>query len=308
MAPINSDDFDLDDFEEVPSSPSRPEKQKATYETAGASDHSAVAGVLQLNANGNVLAAAKRYAGIKRLRVDQLTEVETFLNDTPAGREVRNYIKNIGHYVSAVFFSVRLAAFRGDHATKLVTAKLISLCLDLPENIEHDIASYDRLDEAVGEFFTQRRSLAKKEIRDSVCKKASGKFTALPDKECLNIYKLTQNLIKGLCLSHSEGDDKKICCLLRPAEKLPTSGIRLHVKTRIIVTVELCARIAIMRRVYQMVSGQDYWPSADNSMEALQKKVGYDKDRIGRLVKDVLLKDRAKYGVDDYQIEEGTPT
>lgn len=73
-----------------------------------------------------------------------------------------------------------------------------------------------------------------------------------------------------------------------------------------------------------MDSGQDYWPSVDNFMEAVRKKGNYDKDRIGRLVnishhsftltilfslvKDILLKDRVKYGIDDYQIEEGIPT
>lgn len=73
---FRSDDIDLSDVEETPSSPIRPEKRTADHLDAD-NDTFVTANV---PANGNLQAMAKRYAGIKKLRPDQCTEVESFLN------------------------------------------------------------------------------------------------------------------------------------------------------------------------------------------------------------------------------------
>lgn len=72
--------------------------------------------------------------------------------------------KNILHYVAATSLSSHLTTYRGNHGTKLVTQKLMELVLDLPENLRHDIAGMIKLEDAVSEAFTQRRSTIKKEV------------------------------------------------------------------------------------------------------------------------------------------------
>lgn len=69
---INSNDFNLDDIEELPPTPSRPEKRPRLDADETGLSTSAV--------NGNLLAFAKRFAVSKKLRPDQMTEVESFLN------------------------------------------------------------------------------------------------------------------------------------------------------------------------------------------------------------------------------------
>ncbi|THU84061.1 hypothetical protein K435DRAFT_560321, partial [Dendrothele bispora CBS 962.96] len=138
--------------------------------------------------NTNVLTAAKRVAHSKRLRPEQIVELEQFLNDSVIGREAKMFIlnvelgnkideiligqqswepsdslkKNIKHYVAATTLSTSILLYLARSNISIVVEKLLSLSLDLPKNIRHDASAMQSLTHAVEYAFTQRRSDMKK--------------------------------------------------------------------------------------------------------------------------------------------------
>ncbi|THU98411.1 hypothetical protein K435DRAFT_795702 [Dendrothele bispora CBS 962.96] len=251
--------------------------------------------------NSNAVLAAKRLAATKKLKKDDMADYEAYLNDSAFGREARTHLlmlqvntkldkiissqptwepssglmKNINSYVASSSLSTSLLSFRGDSTRDLVVNKLISLGLDIPENIRQDAAAIDRLNKAVEEAFTQRRSSMKKIIRDSMYHKVGGSWVRLDDQDCTNIYDLTKSLVHG---THSS------------------------------LTAELCARVAIFRMVYVGSPGKEYWVQVDGTINGIRKKYEYKRREIAKAVKFILEEDRQKYGINEYTITDDDQT
>ncbi|THU93254.1 hypothetical protein K435DRAFT_799832 [Dendrothele bispora CBS 962.96] len=247
--------------------------------------------------NSNLIAAAKSLAKRRKLTDDQVSDVETFLNENAIGREVRSYIvtldlinkvdkivknqaqwepsaalkRNINHYVNATSLSPHLRSFLGPSTVAAVVTKLLDLGLELPENIRQNQSALDQLTKLVAEAFTQRRSTMKKAIKASVGVNNKKSYTLLPAAECQNIYELAQTLARN---------------------------------TKCGVSAELCARAAILRRAFEKSPGDEYWERVDKLLKDLCEKGKHDPKLIANLVKNLLEKDCGKYGTNDYQIRD----
>ncbi|KAJ7073660.1 hypothetical protein C8F01DRAFT_1075388 [Mycena amicta] len=70
------------------------------------------------------------------------------------------------------------------------------------------------------------------------------------------------------------------------------------------VTVELCARVALMREVFMQCYNTDgnLWNKIDSYLEAIRKKAAGDAHKIARAFRMILQDDRNNHGTDDYEI------
>ncbi|KAJ7661124.1 hypothetical protein B0H17DRAFT_1144729 [Mycena rosella] len=215
-SPSSADDDDLRDMlnamgQPSPIAPSRNGADKRTHEamTAGNSDddaepHAATSPAFAL-ANPNIVAAARRYGERKRLRAEQVTDVDVFLKDPASLREVklltnlfaignslekivmatRGYEvsaelkKNIKSYAPTVLFSSKINDYKGD------VPKKILLIVDV-----------------VQDALTQEQSNIKKKIVASYKLHKSDKAHAPADKQ-QNIFNLTARIVKGTKSSRS---------------------------------------------------------------------------------------------------------
>ncbi|KAJ7816087.1 hypothetical protein B0H14DRAFT_2602918 [Mycena olivaceomarginata] len=73
-------------------------------------------------------------------------------------------------------------------------------------------------------------------------------------------------------------------------------GQRFVKDTETTLTVELCARIALMRQQYKFYPGDDFWDKLDAELAWMRKQAGYDKHKIAKAFKQVLADDRASHG------------
>ncbi|KAJ6623229.1 hypothetical protein B0H10DRAFT_2213617 [Mycena sp. CBHHK59/15] len=254
--------------------------------------------VLVLTANQNAISALQRYSERKRLRVDQTTEVTLLLNDPPAFRhakimanlfhvanqlsaivtaqptfEVSSHLeKNISNYAVAVLLSSKISAYKGSIPINTLLDILKKFRFDLPAGIENNPADYGKVVAVVQDAFTQLRSKFKKALSASVRTNKADK-TIAPGPEHQNIFKLTQIFVDG---------------------------------TRCTVTVELCARVALMRAVFLQDSGPKYWDKLDASLASIRSEAKGDAKKITRAFRHILTKDQNTHGVKDYEISDTT--
>ncbi|KAJ7792282.1 hypothetical protein B0H14DRAFT_2624031 [Mycena olivaceomarginata] len=73
-------------------------------------------------------------------------------------------------------------------------------------------------------------------------------------------------------------------------------GQRFVKDTETSLTVELCARIALMRQQYKFYPGDDFWDKLDAELAWMRKEAGYDEHKIAKAFKQVLADDRAEHG------------
>ncbi|EEB99327.1 hypothetical protein MPER_01013, partial [Moniliophthora perniciosa FA553] len=146
----------------------------------------------------NVIQGVKRLGQNKKLRTDQIVELQNFLNDTALGREGRAYVlnlelsnkldkiittqaawqpsqalkKNVQSYVAAACLSIHIVSYRGtEMTTRVVLDKLYALGIDLPSSIKQNPAAEESLRKLIEYEFTQKRSAMKKHIRSSMSEK-----------------------------------------------------------------------------------------------------------------------------------------
>ncbi|KAJ7819077.1 hypothetical protein B0H14DRAFT_2600902 [Mycena olivaceomarginata] len=74
------------------------------------------------------------------------------------------------------------------------------------------------------------------------------------------------------------------------------SGNVQEVYTETTLTVELCARIALMRQQYKFYPGDDFWDKLNAELTWMRKQAGYDEHKIAKAFKQVLADDRADHG------------
>ncbi|KAJ7327988.1 hypothetical protein DFH08DRAFT_967760 [Mycena albidolilacea] len=179
-------------------------------------------------ATQNAANAVKSFAKKQKLRGEQLTQVDTFLNDTPTVREgkifslllslqndVGNIIvaapafsvspglqTNIKSYAIAVMLSPKLAQYCGDLPVQHVINILKKHRFDMPPGIENNPADMQKITAAVQYAFTQDQSSLKKKlfasVRVSRVNEAGTRVTVdLPPCQHQNLFGLAQAFVDG---------------------------------------------------------------------------------------------------------------
>ncbi|KAJ7097467.1 hypothetical protein C8R44DRAFT_889375 [Mycena epipterygia] len=244
--------------------------------------------------NQNTVIAVQRYVERKRLRGDQTTEVNIFLQDSAAVRDTKLLVnllhlsnqlntivtaapvfatsaaleKNLHDYATAILLSSKITAYKGAVPTNTLLNILRKHRFDLPIGIENNPADFAKVIAAVQEAFTQLRAKLKKALCASLkVNKHDRNFAAGPKQQ--NIFKLTQILVEG---------------------------------TQCTVTVELCARVALMRKTYLVVSGPKFWDKLDSNLAEIRNNADGKAKRIVKAFSHILAKDQEKHGVNDYEI------
>ncbi|KAL0570870.1 hypothetical protein V5O48_011095 [Marasmius crinis-equi] len=198
-------DVDVDDFAfmdnamEIPSSPipaqsSRKRKRSDGLSDGEDADNDENTGLPALNAqtmvacSRNVIEKVNRYATKKKLRPEQLCEVEKFLQDREAIQRGKLYVEcfavqnmvetivvaqppyavskelktNIDNYAWAILLSPTLRTYKGAVPKEHLLAIVKKFRFDLPPGIEHNTASWEKVSTQVETSLTQIRSAVKK--------------------------------------------------------------------------------------------------------------------------------------------------
>ncbi|KAF8879346.1 hypothetical protein CPB85DRAFT_1443188 [Mucidula mucida] len=191
--------------------------------------------------NPNDLIAVKNFAARKKLKTEQLAEVEVFLQDPPHVCDAKTFAllhsvfnkveeivvatpafevsddlrKNINSYSVAMLLSSHIASYKGAPATDSLLKLLLRLPLGIPAGITANAADYNRLQSAVSDALTQTRATFKKHL--AIRRKGGPE----PD-----IFTLARTFIKN---------------------------------TKCELSVPLCCRIALMRMVFKKHAANDFW-------------------------------------------------
>ncbi|KAF8908370.1 hypothetical protein CPB85DRAFT_1436155 [Mucidula mucida] len=195
--------------------------------------------------NPNDLIAVKNFAARKKLKTEQLAEVEVFLQDPPHVRDAKTFAllhsvfnkveeivvatpafevsdnlrKNINSYSVAMLLSSHIASYKGAPATDSLLKLLLRLPLGIPAGITANAADYNRLQSAVSDALTQTRATFKKHL--AIRRKGGPE----PD-----IFTLARTFIKN---------------------------------TKCELSMPLCCRIALMRMVFKKHAANDFWDKLD---------------------------------------------
>ncbi|KAJ6611591.1 hypothetical protein B0H10DRAFT_2192837 [Mycena sp. CBHHK59/15] len=256
--------------------------------------------------NQNVAVAAKRYAERKRLRSEQKTELDTFLKDPASLCEAKLFVdllhvdnlinqiviatapyevsasleKNISNYAAAGLLPSKISTYKAANPTNILLAILKKHHFDLPAGIEHNPADWAKVVAAAQDALTQKRAKFKKAARLlSFClpilkiEKSDKKYAPGPKRQ--NIFNLTQVFVDG---------------------------------TQCTVNVLLCARVALMRKVYLLESGPKFWDKLDSNLSQIRKQADGDKKKIIKAFRHILTQDQTTNGVKDYELDEDVDT
>ncbi|KAJ7698600.1 hypothetical protein B0H17DRAFT_1196707 [Mycena rosella] len=219
--------------------------------------------------NQNIVAAARHYADKKRLRGEQLTEIDVFLKDPPSLRETKMManLLALGNQVEKIVTSKAGYEVSADLETniyKYAPAVLLSSKVTVYKGLENVPAAWAKITAVAQEALTQKRSNIKKAIRASV----HG-----DDPEHQNIFDLAKVIVKG---------------------------------TQCTVNVVLCAHITLMRAVYLKVPGPKFWDKLDVRLAKIRKESGGDAGKITRAFRHILTIDQDKHSAKDYDLDEKT--
>ncbi|KAJ7476348.1 hypothetical protein B0H11DRAFT_2426842 [Mycena galericulata] len=253
-------------------------------------------------ATRNAAISVKNFAKKQKLRGEQLTQLDTFLNDTQTVREGKlfslllglqndvgniivaappfsvspelkayfptSFCTNIQSYALAVLLSPKLAQYRGDLSVQHVMQILLKHRYDLPPGIENNPADMHKVTTAIQDAFTQCRSSIKKKLFASV-----------------RISRLNE-------------ENKRIIIDLEPSkhQNLFALAQALVDGTKCRITNALCGRIALMREVYLRDSSTKYWTELDNSLATMRKIANGNDDARDAMFEDLIVTDKELHG------------
>ncbi|KAJ7221180.1 hypothetical protein C8J57DRAFT_1731840 [Mycena rebaudengoi] len=253
-------------------------------------------GILPVVTNQNMAVAARTYGQRKRLRAEQLTELDVFLND-PAllrdakllanifsvGNQVAQVVSsqpayevssdletNIQKYAPTVLLSSKINVYKGEVATNILLAIFKKYRFDIPLGLENNQADWAKIVVAVQAALTQRRSKIKKAINCSL-KIHKTDTSYAPDVNHQNIFELTQAVVKG---------------------------------TQCTVNGVLCARVALMRSVYLKHPGLKFWDKLDEHLAKIRQEAKGDAVKLTKAFRHVLTHDQNTHGIKDYDLDE----
>ncbi|KAL4258124.1 hypothetical protein AB1N83_009292 [Pleurotus pulmonarius] len=179
---------------------------------------------------------------------------------------------NIDKYAAAVLLSTKIIAYKGDPPTEQLLSIIRKFQFDLPVGIERNPADWAKVITTCQESLTQLRSKFKKVIANSV--KLPGTDTYLAGKECQDIYTLTKSLVAGTS-----------CKISSP----------------------LCARVAVLRKVYIVNPGSSFWDKVDSKLRSIRKQADFSEEMIQKILKGTLSADKKQYGDVEGIIQEQEP-
>ncbi|KAJ7222557.1 hypothetical protein GGX14DRAFT_558649 [Mycena pura] len=271
---------------------------------------------LALRPNGNHLQVIGAYATRKRLRPEQVAEVESFFSDPfpvqmaklfvnvkanenalakfQAAKpkfEINSDLKtNLTRATNATLCSIQITQYRGEAAKNDVQTLLTRHRWgNFVAGTEHDKAAMDVIQKFIGDVLTQSRSAIKKEIVKSVetakQKKSQDPPSLRPDHTHTTIYQLTKTIVQKL------SGGKAISIPITPA---------------------LCARVAMMRkwhvrRIENKLSpedaGKSLWELVDQDLQIIRTVARKDTEdsaeiakRVAKAFAAILDKDRKRHG------------
>ncbi|KAJ7021322.1 hypothetical protein C8F04DRAFT_1195645 [Mycena alexandri] len=70
------------------------------------------------------------------------------------------------------------------------------------------------------------------------------------------------------------------------------------------VTIELCARVALMRSVFLQDSGPEFWDKLDSSLAAIRAEAQGNPKKIAKAFRHIVTIDQSEHGVKDYEISD----
>ncbi|KAJ7170277.1 hypothetical protein C8R43DRAFT_944796 [Mycena crocata] len=268
-----------------------------------------------LRPNGNHLQVISAYATRKRLRPEQVAEVEGFLSDPVPVQMAKLFVTLKANENALAKFQAAKPKFEinSDLRTNLIRAINATLCSsqitqyrgettkndvqilltrhrwgNFVVGTEHDKAAMDVVQKFIGDGFTQSRSIIKKEIVKSVevTPRRKNIDPALrTDSTHTTIYQLTKTIVQKL------SGGKTISIPITPA---------------------LCARVALMRKwhvkmlkktVPESSKAEDYWELVDKDLKTIRTAARKDTEdsaeiakRVARAFSSILDSDRQRHG------------
>ncbi|KAJ6626598.1 hypothetical protein B0H10DRAFT_2210897 [Mycena sp. CBHHK59/15] len=248
--------------------------------------------------NQNLVVTVQRYAEKKHLRVDQVAEAGLFLKDPASvqntkllvnmlalGNQLKklddskpsfevsaDLIMNIRKYAPAILLSGKINVYKGDTTTNILMSilKKYRFDFDIPSGIENIPADWAKLVTEVQDALTQRRSTMKKAIDASLKANKNDKSFA-PNADHQNIFQLAEAIVK---------------------------------KTQCSVSIVLCARVALMRKVYLKYPGTNFWDKLDLRLAKIRKEADGDPKKITKAFRHILEEDQKLHGKNDVVLDE----
>ncbi|KAJ7902588.1 hypothetical protein B0H14DRAFT_3422085 [Mycena olivaceomarginata] len=244
--PENSEDEE--DNDELPVSSIFPSSDAPTAESS--------------DPNGNMVAFAKRYATHKRLKPSQVSEVEAFAVDPLATRQVKLFTFVLG------------VNSKLDRIVSAQPAFKVSPALEKNlRQLAHGVTISSKLSSYKGE-------LAKKHLLNIVHK---SRFDLPPGIENvpsdwgLVKSRAEYHLTQARATFKKFGDPKSHTNIF-------ALGQRFVKDTETVLTIKLCARIALMRQQYKLFPCDDFWDKLDQRLAWICKTAGYDENKISNLL------------------------
>ncbi|KAJ6610231.1 hypothetical protein B0H10DRAFT_1954040 [Mycena sp. CBHHK59/15] len=216
--------------------------------------------------------AVKNYAKKQKLRGEQVTQLDTFLNDVQTVREGKLFVlllalqndvgniivaapsftvspelkTNIQSYALAVLLSPKLAQYRGDLSVQHVMEILMKHRFDMPLGIENNPADMQKLFASVR--VTRTNESGQKIIVD------------LEPSQHQNLFALAQALVDG---------------------------------TKCRITNALCGRIALMN------SGTTYWTDLDKALVVMRQIAKGNDEARDAMFEELIITDKELHGAVD---------
>ncbi|KAF7328585.1 hypothetical protein MVEN_02546600 [Mycena venus] len=197
------------------------------------------------------------------------SQIDKIITTTAPWQPSEDLLKNIDHSAAAVLLSSKIRTYKGTTPTNIVVEILKKYRFDLPAGIEHNPADFSKVIGAIQEALTQKRSKFKKLIIHSLKPHDHKSVENAPKANQLNIFQLTTAFVDG---------------------------------TRCSVSVPVCARVALMRKVYLKEPGKRFWDAVDEDLVKIRKKADGDSKKIIRAFRHILEKDQEAHGVTDYAL------
>ncbi|KAF8918212.1 hypothetical protein CPB85DRAFT_1430816 [Mucidula mucida] len=233
---------------------------------------------LSFRPNPNDVNTVRQFASRKRLKPEQITEVEVFLQEPPLVREGKMFAtllatfnkadeivlstppfqvsaelkKNMDHYATAFLLSTHISTYKGASNKASFMKILNTVPIDIPAKILAAPANRTKMETAAGNALTQARGAFKKALVASA--KASPQ---------MDIITLAREFIKN---------------------------------TKCEISVPLCCRIALMRKVFQSHPGNKFWDKLNMELSKIKKLAKGDARALVRAFQFLYEEDKRTYG------------
>ncbi|KAJ7159996.1 hypothetical protein C8R43DRAFT_1124359 [Mycena crocata] len=255
----------------------------------GAAGSSAVAQPSSV-VNQNIAIAAARYADQKRLKTDQKATVDAFLHDPSNLREAKLlvHIMVLSNMVDKIITNTAPYQVSADleknisnySAAVLLSSKIRTYKGSTPINILVEILKKHRFDLPAGiehnpADFSKVIAAIQEALtqRRSKCKKLiKASLQGDSPKDHQNIFRLSQAFVEG---------------------------------SQCTVNVPLCARVALMRKVYLVESGIKFWDHVDANLASIRKRGKGDSKQVTRAFRHILTVDQEEHGSNDDEYDLG---